>query len=406
MLFNIEFNPAAAQPVAAHLIEGTSVEAWVREICSWGVPMADLTGYLVPAGEAFHEVAGLLVLSGELSGVVCSPLARPYTCLAGRLYIPARADLVPAASGEEIREAFRVSIGLFHPAHGLIAYQEDEGFRIDQLFASPRVKSGVWNRAHPGRMLNDKLVSIGLVAPPSIDEFVEASKGDIGSASVQDLPPAPNEPAPGRMAGLRRKTKASFARSVYKLTELAPTTATQPTWINVVQDWASKQLEDSRVVDQAARNRELHRLLHLLKEDPDKGLKFALPIGGDPGARGFVGGSHRLGLRKTDFQLDQLGGGRPVSEWNLDWDQQAELRRRYHDLATRELSLRRYRRAAYIFAQLLGDYASAGNALEQGGYYREAAALYQDHLHNTYKAAECLERGGLCVEAIELYENL
>jgi hypothetical protein len=59
-----------------------------------------------------------------------------------------------------------------------------------------------------------------------------------------------------------------------------------------------------------------------------------------------------------------------------------------------------------VFAELLGDFASAANALRQGRHYREAALLYREKLNNPTAAAECLEQGGLLIEAVALYEEL
>jgi len=82
------------------------------------------------------------------------------------------------------------------------------------------------------------------------------------------------------------------------------------------------------------------------------------------------------------------------------------LRRRYREMADREMRLGRHRRAAYIFAELLGDLHSAANALKQGRYFREAALLYDEQLKNPLEAARCLAEGGLLAEAIERYIKL
>jgi tetratricopeptide (TPR) repeat protein len=70
------------------------------------------------------------------------------------------------------------------------------------------------------------------------------------------------------------------------------------------------------------------------------------------------------------------------------------------------MQLGRHRRAAYIYAELLGDLVSAANVLKQGRYYREAAIIYEQHLKDLPAAARCLAEGGLLAEAIERYEKL
>jgi tetratricopeptide (TPR) repeat protein len=154
------------------------------------------------------------------------------------------------------------------------------------------------------------------------------------------------------------------------------------------------------------RHREINRLLSLLKNNPDEGLRYALPLTGDA-PRGLAPPSADLSARDVNFTLSGLGGGgRPADAWNLSYDLQRQLRDQYRALATRELQLGRHRRAAYVFAELLGDFAAAASALRQGRHFREAATLYLDRLHDQKAAADCLRDGGLPLEAIPLYELL
>jgi hypothetical protein len=152
------------------------------------------------------------------------------------------------------------------------------------------------------------------------------------------------------------------------------------------------------------RNKELHRLLHLLDTDPEAGLRHAIPMNSFA-HRGTVPPGSRLGMRSLDFNPNRLGGG-PADFWNVPYDLQEVLRRRYREMADREMQLGRHRRAAYIYAELLGDLVSAANALRQGKLFREAALLYEEHLKNPLEAARCLAEGGLLAEAIERYEKL
>lgn len=152
-----------------------------------------------------------------------------------------------------------------------------------------------------------------------------------------------------------------------------------------------------------ARRRELDRLMKMLKDDPDEGLKYAIPMGGELG-RGMAMPGWQLFQHAVDFSL---GGGRvgAADYWHLPADTQVQLLQRYRELAARELQLGRYRRAAYIFAQLLGDLNAAASALVSGRFYREAAVIYRDKLNRPLDAARCLEDGGLLQEAIPIYRQ-
>jgi tetratricopeptide (TPR) repeat protein len=153
-----------------------------------------------------------------------------------------------------------------------------------------------------------------------------------------------------------------------------------------------------------ARRKELSRLLDLLDRNMDEALRYALPLHGTPG-RGVAPPGARLTARSTDFNASRIGRAGPVDAWDTG-DYHAKLAAKYREAANRELALGRYRRAAYVFAQLLGDYGAAANALRQGRFFREAATLYREQLKDDRAAAECLEAGGLLLEAIPLYEKL
>ena len=162
------------------------------------------------------------------------------------------------------------------------------------------------------------------------------------------------------------------------------------------------QIDDSV---RKSRHRELHRLMHLLENDPDQGLRFALPCG-EGKHRGIAQPSSTLTSRNVNFDLRRLGGGERADPWLLPGDLYARLRAKYMELAGREMRLGRYRRAAYIYAHLLGDLTNAAAALVAGKHWREAAVLYRDKLKRPEQAAKCLEQGGLWAEAIEFYEQL
>ena len=149
-------------------------------------------------------------------------------------------------------------------------------------------------------------------------------------------------------------------------------------------------------------DREIRRLIHLLNTDPDAGLRFAFPLVGEAG-RGLTLPASRLGEQPIDYGAVAGGVG---GFMQVTGEQRAALLQRYRDLANREIVLGRHRRAAYIFARLLGDHSSAARVLLDGGQFREAAVLYDETLGRPDLAAAALERGGLLSEALVLYERV
>jgi tetratricopeptide (TPR) repeat protein len=135
-------------------------------------------------------------------------------------------------------------------------------------------------------------------------------------------------------------------------------------------------------------------------------LQYAIPLNSPYLNRGGTETpSSTLGRRSTSFSLRSLGGGRGVDSWDVS-NYYSDLRTKYLNAAQKEIEKKDFKKAAYVYAHLLGDYYNAAAVLERGNFFREAAALHKDHLKNKPAAAQCLEKGGLYSEAIDLYKEL
>ncbi|OYP36356.1 hypothetical protein [Rhodopirellula sp. MGV] len=159
---------------------------------------------------------------------------------------------------------------------------------------------------------------------------------------------------------------------------------------------------------QGKREQQIEKLLKMLRDDPEKALQFAIPLGGMADAfRGFAMPGAALMSRLTDFSLGGLSAsGGPVDAWSIGNQYQTKLLRSYRELANREVAAGKHRRAAYIYAHLLNDFRAAANALEQGRFYAEAATLHKDKLNSPRNAARCLALGGQFEKAAEIYLDL
>lgn len=61
----------------------------------------------------------------------------------------------------------------------------------------------------------------------------------------------------------------------------SPSGAISPTWIDSLKRWAGKTLHGVAAASLANRFKELQRLMSMLDENPEEGLKYALPLGGE-----------------------------------------------------------------------------------------------------------------------------
>lgn len=423
--------PRPALAPAAWFVPGGDPSVWLEELSRWDVPLSKLKLYILPSSVSKPDAAGVLVLASSGSpspNQDGSHRAEAYGCIAGRLYIPAHARLEPEVTADELEALAVHEINVFHPGIGLAGFSPADGRSVADLLATPPRESNAWDRAQPGSSPYPRLVSVEPDVLISLEDLMQAGRSDIGSKAPQQLPPSKNEinPLAGKVmkAGLEAAAGAAgaigsivsglgslLAAPLGTLGGLGSTGAAPPSggrgFLDGFRDWARAMVERLNEQLENARNRELQRLMRMLDEDPEIGLSYAIPLAGKAGApRGVAPPGASLVRKPVNFNLNSMRGGGPVDYWDMSEKVRAELRAKYIAAANRELSLGRFRRAAYIFSELLGDHNSAANALKQGRHFREAAIIYRDVLKNKGLAAECLEEGGLITEAIQLREQL
>jgi hypothetical protein len=216
-------------------------------------------------------------------------------------------------------------------------------------------------------------------------------------------------PAPARPAGAFRASWLSrfmnWLRGGHAPNASATGTTAQRSWFGRWRQRVRERVQRSMEDLQRRRESELDRLVRMMDENPDEGLQYAVPLNSEYMGRGGDNGWDSLSRGLPDFSLGGLGGGGGGGSFTSPEHYQ-KLRERYMKQANLLLEKGDYRKAAYVYAHLLGDLHSAASVLEQGRYYREAAALYKDHLKNHLLAAQCLEKGGLLAEAAEEYREI
>ncbi|MGC3961065.1 MAG: hypothetical protein QM813_24985 [Verrucomicrobiota bacterium] len=394
---------SATEPTAWFL-PGDSVAVWLEELTRCHLATAETRLFIVPKSVTDRAPAGLLILPGKQQSSHLRPGGLACRMIADRLAIPNEAALHPPLTDAELRGLCLLPVSFFHPVFGLSAFEPEATLRVWDLLEMPDEQPADWNQARPGAPRLPELATIIFAQPPSIDEIFGGAQDEIGSEPPLDLPPAPGEPSDNPITKAGRSFRHLFAKGVAGMMRQIPHAGFRRTWANDVEDWANRQLHNVRGDLEKIRNKELHRLLNLFDTDPESALRHAIPMNAFA-HRGLAPPGGLLGTHSLNFDLSRLGG-RAADFWNVPFDVQEQLRRRYRQMADREMQLGRCRRAAFIYAELLGDLVSAANALKQGRHFREAALLYEEHLKNPLEAARCLAAGGLYAEAIERYEKL
>jgi len=388
--------------IAGWLLPGDEVSEWVRWLCNrLGERAREVALLPIPRSRDARQPGGLFVPDPAAVPEGDSGRAVPFRLLGERLFVPLDAELRFPLSEAEFTALFPCDFNVLHPAVGLVSADRSDAIGLKDLLRAPARRGGQWNLARPGppALAGIQWIS-GAAACALPEQSLDAGREDIGSASPGEL-----DPDAGHGSPLRRGADAikdAFYRALLGFTGNAPRTGSRGTWVNRLGDWANEKLSDLS----ERRQSEIDRLLDLMERDVDEGLRYAIPIGGGNSHRGQSQPGTSLGRREVDFSLDDLEGGGPVDAWDLSTGQVETLGRLYREAANRELTLHRFRRAAYIFARLLNDYASAAEALRRGRFFEEAAALYRGKLSADKAAADCLREGGFFEEAARIYEEL
>jgi tetratricopeptide (TPR) repeat protein len=265
-----------------------------------------------------------------------------------------------------------------------------------------------WSAPLPGLPPLPPIQSVFVNAPP-LEGLFGGAADDIGTEPAPELADPTAQPdresAGERVSRLAAQAARPFLWMAKKLLGVVPWVAPRRTMWNDLEDWVDEKLGAASDRLSSARERALKKLLEELEKDPDQGLKHALPLASAGLHRGIAPPSSQLGSRDPNFDLGRVGGGRSLDAWDVSSNYQQELRRHYMELANREVQLGRHRRAAYIYAELLGDLSTAAIVLKNGGHAAEAALLYRDHLHRPLEAAGCFVEAGQYLEAVKLYEE-
>jgi tetratricopeptide (TPR) repeat protein len=392
----------AVRAPVAWFLAGTDAGAWLQEICRWEISQKGMRLFVLALSTGQQKPVGVLVVPAQGAMPKQKPRGLAFGVIGGKLYLPVDAELWPPIEAHEIKLMHDVQI--FHPALGLAGFAADEALGISDILRQPPSRVENWNFARTGAPINQHLRSVQLAAFISLKDLFGGAGDEIGSASPTELPPAPDEPGEGNIDKMVRGGRDLFNKGLLSILSQIPHTGSNRTWVNDLEDWAAKNLKASSKGIDSLRNKELNRLLHQLENDPELGLRHAIPLSG-MGHRGTAPPASKLGTRDPNFDLSRLGGGYAADYWDVPAELQQQLRTKYRELANREMQLGRYRRAAYIFAELLGDLESAASTLKQGKHFAEAAKLYKDHLRRPREAAKCLAEGGQFMDAIAIYEQ-
>lgn len=409
MKLGLRYNSNTHLPVTATCLRGADPLKWLQEINHWEMPLDEMDFFILPQSVQSVEASGLFIIFKDHTKAEKINLLEPYINAGQKLFIPASTEVTPQVSLSELDSLLLWDLQVFHPSIGIIGFEKMDNIDLADLFFYNQPSERDWSFAHPGIPDRPILNAIDVIQPTT-EELIESVRKEIGQKDLKDIPKKKGDKI-STVEKITDKVKWSLFKgtsSIMKFVNrilpesdgLANSSGSEGL-LQRFQQWVMKSLGDL----EAKRNDEIKRLLNLFDENTNEALQYAIPLNSPYLNRGSQQSSSTLSRNPLKFNLGKLGGGQFVDSWDVG-DRYNDLRTKYLRAAEREIENKDFKKAAYVYAHLLGDYNSAANTLEQGNMHREAAVLYKDHLKNTPAAADCLERGGLYLEAIELNKEL
>src|SRR5262249_39187600 len=157
-------------------------------------------------------------------------------------------------------------------------FEPADSLTLADLLRRPPERLENWNFARPGVQLNPRLHVVQLLVPISIVDIFGDAPREIGTEPIQELPPAPNEPWKNPAGQWWSEANRHLAQGLHSFLQRLPHTASRRTWLNGLEDWAAARSRQLARDLETMRNKEIHRLLHELDNDPEHGLRHAIPM--------------------------------------------------------------------------------------------------------------------------------
>ena len=306
-LLQLRFASQMSSVPAAFYLAGKEASVWLDEIAKWNAPHSSIRLLPIASSAADRSPRGVLIyaLQNSATSWGASKSCLTYRRIGERLFLPADGCIEPSVSDQEIDALLAADYTyVWHPVAGLVAFEASDVLSVSDLirFEVPRARE--WNLARPGVVLAQQLTALFAAVTPTVDDIMNEGQDDIGtdSSPLSELPPSPAEPDGGILNSAARQGKRMLANISQWITRQVPHTGSRETWVNRLEDWAERQLNSYASGLDAARNKEIERLMHMLESDPDRGLRHALPLSGDA-HRGNAPPGVRLGERIPDFSL-------------------------------------------------------------------------------------------------------
>lgn len=398
-------------PLGGILIKNVSVNAWIKEIQWLNIPLASVQVYPIP-GNVANSIWGCLLVTN--SKVDTQKIGKNEACQVAypNLFIPEKTALSPAITANEAEKLFSSARHIIHPEFGLV--ELTDALNLEALLVQPLSRDIHVGIPEKPVFIPQQIKSLQVYTLSPEEILKDLEKNFFPQQEELNDKPL-NILEKGKLLFYKLLLGNSKAHSTNGNEQMAPNGKSD--FLSKVRSffqklfkekkWPDKMLQDFEELERRNKKK-IDKLLDLLKNNLEEGLKYAIPLDNEGTGRG--GSNAEFGFSKMwlDFSLfggseyRSTGGGSARADSNSFF----ELHNQYLESAKTLIAQKEYQKAAFVYMKLLKDYHKAAEVLEEGKYYKEAATVYIKHLHNKNKAAQCYEKGNMINNAIELYKEL
>lgn len=390
-----------------------------RDVCLWLCQQANRVGstlaswdlYRLAEEDCWIAIANAETeLASEALGNRGISLYRPIAGL--EVWIPISAALQPASSSLSSLWSDSTSLRAGHrlvwlPHRTPVILEPRNRVDVCEWIQTPSLQLDSWAPPSEAPPLVRRIASLRIERPATLREFVDDR--DDPEASKLDWKEILSDEPSGVSTKLRQwmlKKADSWAEKHSTSSGRESSSRGAQSTSGKSMDRLMKSLMSSSIASQ--RKKAMEKWFKLAASDPARATRMALPLtGGSTGFRGVALPGAKLLERMMTF--DSLGkgsgSGGALDLWGLDPSMSHRLIETYREMAQDAMASGAYKRAAYIYAELIGDYLSAAGSLAAGRHFHLAALMYRDKLYNRKRAAQCFASAGMIEDAISLHQS-
>ncbi len=404
----LHLEPAARNnyPLQGILIQGSSPSSWLQALLDLNLDENQVVCYAIPDRQPNQLWGCLVVLSRVIKAAAVAPHLA-LQCAHNYLFLPENSQLSPVLSADSLERILYNKHHFLHPTLGLIELFEPINWA--NVLRTPPQHQLTSRAPEEGLPIPERIRIVTVEAAP-----IEDSLGQLDAAvpEREDL-----EEAPLTAAEIFRLRKLRAWREAHLNNEgTNQSTPATGLWARLQQKirstppWTDDLQTELDALEKRYQN-PMNRLVDLLKEDPEKALRYAIPLNNGQVGRGYGsnedGGNWDWMPRWASTSLFQQGGGYGSGRsYNVPNNQYYELQQQYRAAAADLIQQGKFSKAAFVYLRLLREPKRAAEVLVMGELYEQAASIYLKYLNDEANAAECYEKANRLEKALFLYKKL